>query len=167
MLCSCDRRGAKIASPPAALYPDMVIRIAVCFLAAALFTSPVSADSIAVAIEKFGLMGSWADDCTKEVSNTRQGFRLTVAEVPGGGATYTTINVDDGVRTTVHSLVLTAVSPCPKQLRLRVRITGGDVDGAPLPSPTTNTFEQRFEKLAGGMMQMASNTPLSLRRCPN
>ena len=143
--------------------------MAVYLCAAAVFAGPANADSIAVTIEKFGLLGSWADDCA-EGPGARQGFRMAVAAPPGGAPTYTTVNIDNGVKTTVRSLVVTAVQPAPQSLTLRVRILGGDVDGGPLPSPTTNTFEQTFEKPAGekpagAAMQMAGNPPIPLQRC--
>jgi hypothetical protein len=143
----------------------MVICAAVCFLAVAIFAFPANAESVAITIEKFGLMGSWANDCAKDMSKMLQGFRIIVAEPPGGGPTYTTLSVDDGVRTTVRSLILTTTLLSPRRLRLRMRIFGGDRDGGPLPSPTTNTFEQTFEKSAGDVMQMAGNTPITLNRC--
>jgi hypothetical protein len=156
-----------VARAAAALYPDMVIRAAACLLAIAIFASPATAADVAVTIEQFGLMGIWADDCAEDMGKTRQAFRIVVAEPPGGGPTYTTINIDDGRKTTVHSLVLSAVSPSPQRLTLGMRIFGGDFDGGPLPSPTTNTFEQTFEKRADNAMQMAGNTPISLQRCRN
>jgi hypothetical protein len=148
--------------------------MAVYLCVATVFAGPANADSIAVAIEKFGLMGSWADDCA-EAPGARHGFRMAVAAPSGSTPTYTTVNIDNGVKTTVHSLVLAAVQPSPRSLTLRVRIVGGDVDGGPLPSPTTNTFEQTFEKPAGekpagekrddSAMQMAGNPPIPLQRC--
>jgi hypothetical protein len=143
----------------------MVIRAAVCLLAVAIFMVPANAESVALTIEKFGLMGSWADDCGKGAIRTSQGFRLVVAEPPGDRPIYTTINVDNSVRTTVRSLILTAAPLPPRQLRLTMRIFGGDRDGGPLPSPTTNTFDQTFEKLASNVMQMAGNPPITLNRC--
>jgi hypothetical protein len=82
MLCSCDGRARIVATSGPALYPDMVIRIAVYVCAAAIFALPAIAGTMAAAIEKFGLMGNWADDCTKEPGRGRQSFRLIVAEAP-------------------------------------------------------------------------------------
>jgi hypothetical protein len=154
-----------VARAEAALYPDMVIPIALCLVVAAIFVSPVSAAGVAAALEQFGLVGNWADDCSKTQGNARQGFRIIIAEQPGDGPTYTTINVDNGVKTTVRSLVLTTVPLSSRSLRLRMRIVGGDVDGGPLPSPTTNTFEQTFERGADDTIQMAGNPPVLLQRC--
>jgi hypothetical protein len=143
----------------------MVIRIALCLVVAAILARPADAAGVARALEQFGMIGDWADDCATEQGNARQGFRIIVAEPPAADATYTTINIDNGVRTTVHSLVLTAVPLSLRSLRLRMRIVGGDVDGGPLPSPTTNTFEQTFKQGAGDTMQMADNPPVLLQRC--
>jgi hypothetical protein len=143
----------------------MVIPIALCLLVAAIFVQPVNAAGVAAALETFGLIGNWADDCSKKQTNARQGFRLIIAEPPGDAPTYTTINVDNGVKTTVRSLVLTVVPLSSRSLRLRMRIVGGDVNGGPLPSPTTNTFEQTLERGAGDTMQMAGNPPVLLQKC--
>jgi hypothetical protein len=143
----------------------MVIRIALCLVVVAIFVRPANAADVAAALEQFGLIGNWADDCSKAPSRARQGFRIIIAEPPGEGPTYTTIHVNNGVKTTIRSLVLTAVPLSPGSLRLRMRIVGGDVDGGPLPSPTTNTFEQTFERGAGDAMRMAGNPPVLLQRC--
>ena len=143
----------------------MVIPIALYLVVAAIFVQPVNAAGIAATLENFGLIGNWADDCSKKQGNARQAFRVIIAEPPGDGPTYTTINIDNGVKTTVRSLVLTAVPLSSRSLRLRMRIVGGDVNGGPLPSPTTNTFEQTFERVARDTMQMAGNPLVLLQRC--
>ena len=143
----------------------MVMRIALCLVVAAIFVRPADAAGVAAALEAFGLIGNWADDCSKKPGDARQGFHIIIAEPPAAEPTYTTINIDNGVKTTIHSVVLTAVPASPQSLRLRMRIVGGDVDGGPLPSPTTNTFEQTFERGAGDTVQMAGNPPVLLRRC--
>jgi hypothetical protein len=143
----------------------MVIPIALYLVVAAIFVQPVNAAGIAATLENFGLIGNWADDCSKKQANARQGFRVIIAEPPGDAATYTTINVDNGVKTTVRSLVLTAVPLSSRSLRLRMRIVGGDVNGGPLPSPTTNTFEQTFERSTGDTIEMAGNPRVLLQRC--
>jgi len=143
----------------------MVMRLALCLVVAAILTRPAGAAGVAAALEQFGLVGNWADDCSKNQDNARQGFRIIIAEPPAAEPTYTTINIDNGVKTTIRSLVLTAVLLSPRSLRLRMRIVGGDVDGGPLPSPTTNTFEQTFERGAGNAVQMAGKPPVLLQRC--
>jgi len=132
----------------------------------AIFVHPAAADSVAVTIENFGLIGSWATDCTTELSATRPGFRAIFADPPGGAAVYTTISVDEGVKTTVRSTIQAALLLSPRKLKLTLKIVGGDRDGFPLPSPTTNTFEQIFEIL-GGRLQIGAMTPISLQRCRN
>jgi hypothetical protein len=154
-----------VARAEASLYPDMVIPTAFRLVVAAIFLQQTNAAGVATSLEPFGLIGIWADDCSKKPGSLRQGFRLIIAEPLGDGPTYTTINIDDGVKITIRSLVLTAVPLSPRSLRLRMRIVGGDVDGGPLPSPTTNTFEQIFERVAGDAVQMAGKPPLLLQRC--
>src|SRR5215472_13466350 len=62
-----------VARADPALYPDMVIPIALCLVVAAIFVQPADAAGVATALEQFGLIGSWADDCSKSQSNTRRG----------------------------------------------------------------------------------------------
>jgi hypothetical protein len=139
------------------------VRITFCFIVVMLLARPADAGDgdVGETLRSFGLMGTWASDC----SSSRPPFRLIIAEPPGGGPVYTTINIDDGHKTTVHSLVQSAVLLPPHQLKLRLRIFGGDMDGGPLPSPTTNTFDQTFEKLPGHPLRMVGIQPLSLQPC--
>ncbi len=141
------------------------MRIVVYLIALVIFASPAMADNIATTIEEFGLIGTWATDCSTQPSAAQPGFRIIVVEPLGGGPTYTTISGDGGMKTTVRSLVLAAVRLPPRQLKLTLRIVGGDRDGFPLPSPVTNTFEQTFEFLAAGGLQMAGRDPISFQRC--
>jgi hypothetical protein len=143
----------------------MVIRAALCLIAFVTFTVPARAAGVTATIEELGLFGTWGTDCTAQAGKARSGFRIIVAQPPGGGPTYTTVNIDDGVKTTIHSLVQTADRIPPHQLKLRLRIFGGDVDGGPLPSMVTNTFEQTFEVLGNGRMQMDGRPPIALQRC--
>jgi hypothetical protein len=142
------------------------VRIILYLAALMLCASHANADSAAMTIEKFGLIGTWATDCLTQPSTAQPGFRIIVAEPPGGAATYTTISVDGGVKTTVRSLVRAAVRLSPRQLKLTLRIVGGDRDGFPLPSPVTNTFEQTFEFLANDRLRMVGNDLVSFQRCP-
>ena len=142
-----------------------IVRIILCL--AVLCAFPAAAESVAVTLDSFGLMGMWTTDCTKELTATQPGFRIVVAEPPGGTLTYTTISVDAGVKTTVRSTVQAAVRLPSGQLRLTLRIFGGDRDGFPLPSPTTNTFEQTFEILGNGRLRMAGADPISFQQCRN
>ncbi len=162
---------AIVATSGLALYPDMgslgaIVRIILC-LATVLCAFPAAAASVVVTLESFGLVGVWAIDCTKELTAAQPGFRIIVAEPPGGTPTHTTISVDAGVKTTVRSTVQAAVRLPPGQLRLTLRIFGGDRDGFPLPSPTTNTFEQTFEMPENGRLRMTGTDPIFFQRCRN
>jgi len=142
------------------------MRIAVCVIAMAILVLPAAADSVAVAIGNFGLIGSWATDCTTELTAARPGFRAIFSDPPGGAPVYTTISVDEGVKTAVRSTIQAAVLLSPRKLKLTLKIIGGDRDGFPLPSPTTNTFEQTFEIL-DNRLQIGAATPISLQLCRN
>ena len=142
-----------------------MIRSVEFLIATAIFISPAYADSIAGAIEKFGLIGASADDRAQRPEHTRQGFRMIAAELASGEPIYTTIDIDNRIKTTVRSQILSASLLAPRQLKLRLQILGGDVDGWPLPSPTTNTFEQTFERHPADIVRMAGNPPIRLQRC--
>jgi hypothetical protein len=144
-----------------------IVRRILALAVLALSTASARADDAAMTIKEFGLVGAWAIDCGKELSAAQPGFRILVAAPPGGAPTYTTISVDAGVKTTVDSIVQAAVLLPPRRLRLTLRIVGGNRDGFPLPSPTTNTFEQTFEIIGDGRLQMVRTDPLSFQRCPN
>ena len=81
-----------------------------------------------------------------------------LAAPPAGSLTCDSI--DEGVKTTIRSIARSADLLPPGRLKLRMRFVGGDVGGGPLPIPTTNTFEQTVEKLAGDGLQMIGNPPI-------
>lgn len=142
----------------------MVMRLAVfLILGTASFVPLARGDAVSTAIAAFGLTGNWADQC--EDGSARQSFRLVVETPSAGPAAYKSVNIDNGVKTTIRSVVVAADPMPPKKLKLRMRIVGGDVDGGPLPSPTTSTFEQTFEKSADGGLTMLGNPPIPLKRC--
>ncbi len=59
-----------------------------------------------------------------------------------------------------------AVKAGANQIKLTLRITGGDRNGGPLPSPTTNTFEQTIETPGNARDRLAGPAALLLDRCP-
>jgi hypothetical protein len=133
----------------------------------ALLGSPANADSVTAAVAEFGLFGSWATDC-KDAGATHPGFfRMVITAPTDGPPTYTTLNNDDGVKTTVRSTIMEAVRLPPGRFKLTLRIFGGDRDGGPLPSATTNTFEQTFEFQPNGRLRMDDRAALSFQRCSN
>ena len=75
--------------------------------------------------------------------------------------------MEGSVSTTVRSTVLEALPEGVGRLRLRVRIIGGDRGGGPLPSPTTNTFEQVIEKVEGQGIRLAGLDPRFIQKCPD
>jgi hypothetical protein len=86
---------------------------------------------------------------------------MIFAEPPGDAPTYTTIDFDGGAKTMVHSMVLSTDQPHGRPFRFRLRIIGSDRDGGPLPSQTTNTFEQTVEMAGANRRRLASGA----RRC--
>ncbi len=125
-----------------------------------------AADNPAATIESRGLVGTWASYCTAGADRKAAPLRIIVAAPPGGAASFTTVNAEDGVATTVNSEVLEAAPAGPGQLKLRLRIVGGNRDGGPLPSPTTNTFEQLIEKTDQGI-RLAGAESRFIQKCPD
>ena len=88
-----------------------------------------AADNPAATVESRGLVGTWASYCTAGADRKAAALRIIVAAPPGGAASFTTVNAEDGVATTVNSEVLEAAPAGPGQLKLRLRIVGGERDG--------------------------------------
>ena len=125
-----------------------------------------AADNPAATIESRGLVGTWASYCTAGADRKAAPLRIVFAAPPGGTASLTTVNAEDGVATTVNSEVLEAAPAGPGQLTLRLRIVGGEHDGGPSPSPTTNTFEQVIEKTDQGI-RLAGAESRFIQKCPD
>jgi hypothetical protein len=125
-----------------------------------------AADNPAVTVESRGLVGTWATYCTAGASPKAAALRIVFAVPPGGAASFTTVNAEGGVTTTVKSEVLEAVPAGSDQLKLRLRIVGGERDGGPLPSPTTNTFEQVIEKTDQGIRLVGAESRF-IQKCPD
>ncbi len=125
-----------------------------------------AADNPAATIESRGLVGTWASYCTAGADRKAAPLRIVVVAPPGGAASFTTVNAEDGVATTVNSEVLEAAPAGPDQLKLRLRIVGGDRDGGPLSGPTTNTFEQVIEKTDQGI-RLAGAESHFIQKCPD
>jgi hypothetical protein len=99
-----------------------------------------------------GLVGNWADDC-----NGHQRVHLRVAAPPAGPSSFDSVTIDEGVKTTLRSVVLSAERLPPGRLKLRTAVC--------VHSPATNIFEQTFENLAGGGLPMIGNPPIPLKGC--
>ena len=129
--------------------------------------APICAtDNPATIVESRGLVGTWATYCTAGADRKAAPLRIVFAVPPGETARFTTVNADAGVTTTVNSEVLDAEPAGPGQLKLRLRIVGGDRDGGPLPSPTTNTFEQVIEKTDQGIRLVGAESRF-VQKCPD
>jgi len=125
-----------------------------------------AADNPAATIESRGLVGTWASYCTAGADRKTAALRIVFAAPPGDAASFTTVNAEDGVATTVNSEVLEAAPAGPDQLKLRLRIVGGDHDGGPSPSPTTDTYEQVIEKTDQGIRVVAAGSRF-IQKCPD
>jgi len=90
----------------------------------------------AATVSELGLIGTWASYCTADATAASPA-RVVFAEPPGGAPTYTTVSAAGAVTTTVRSVVLEAAAIGPGQVRLRLRIIGGDRDRRSAPDPTT------------------------------
>jgi hypothetical protein len=94
------------------------------------------------------------------------GFRIIFGQ-SGSQPTYTTISADGGLRMTIRSAVISASPVDGGRLKLLLRIIGGDRDGGPLPTPTTNVFEQTIEMVDGERIRLVGAAPQLLERCRN
>ena len=125
-----------------------------------------AADNPAATLENRGLVGTWASYCTAGADRKAAALRIVFAVPPGGAPSFTTVNAEGGVTTIVNSEVLEAAPAGPGQLTLQLRIVGGERDGGPLPSPTTNTFEQVIEKTDQGI-RLAGAESRFIQKCPD
>ena len=134
---------------------------------AALGTPASAGQNAAALIAGAGLIGTWATDCAKDAGARAPGFRIILAHPPGGGLTYTTINVDKGVRMTIRSAILAAVPVGANRLRITFRIIGGTRNGGMLPSPRASTFAQTIEWLDHDRIALIDAGSGWLARCRN
>jgi hypothetical protein len=131
-------------------------------ISATLWSRMATADDITAMAGRLGLIGIWSSRCASP-----DAFRMIVDGQPSVPLLHTSISFDGGIRTTVRSVVLGIRPLGPGQASLRLRITGGDRNGGPLPSPTTNTFDQVLETIGSDRLRIANTTPLVLERCGN
>jgi hypothetical protein len=144
-----------------------VRKILLLIVTANLAAAPIcAADNPAATVESRGLVGTWASYCTAGAGRKAAALRIVFAVPPGGAPNFTTVNVEGEGTTTVKSEVLEAVPAGPDQLKLRLRIVGGEREGGPLPSPTTNTFEQVIEKTDQGIRLVGAESRF-IQKCPD
>src|ERR1051326_9300035 len=77
-----------------------------------------AADNPATIVESRGLVGTWATYCTAGADRKAAPLRIVLAVPRGGAASFTTVNADAGVTTTVNSEVLEAAPADRKSTRL-------------------------------------------------
>ena len=140
------------------------------FLAAAVAVlyaqiAPAQADTVGAVIESFGLVGTWSNDCHRNLAKV-PGYRMIFAVPPQGAPTRTTISSDGAAKTTVHTGIMAAERLSATTLKLTVKTTGGDRNGGPLATVTANTFDEVIDKPAPEILSVRGRDPLHLVRCP-
>jgi hypothetical protein len=140
-----------------------VVAGAVVALAAAI--GPAWAQNAGATIQAFGLVGTWASDCTRDPGERQAGYRMTVA-VPGKGPPTRTVVSSDGIKTTTATAeILDASRLGTTGLVIAAQVTGGDRDGGPLPASAFLGLDQSFEKTGPNVLYLKGHDPMRLERC--
>jgi hypothetical protein len=135
-------------------------------VALATVVGPAWAQSAGATIQAFGLVGTWASDCTGDPGPHRPGFKMTVAMPGKGPPTRTTVSSDGANTTTVNAEIVGASQLGTTGLVIEAKITEGDRDGGPLPAIALLDFDQSFEKLEPNVLYIKGRDPVRLERCP-
>lgn len=118
-------------------------------------------------IQGFGLVGTWANDCHRDLDKHQAGFRMIFAVPEKGPPTRTVITSDGAHKTTTKADILGAQPLGTSGLVIQARITGGDRDGGPLPgSAMTSGLDQSFEKTVPNVLFLKGRDPVRLEKCP-
>lgn len=117
-------------------------------------------------IEDFGLVGTWADDCGRDLDKQQVGFRMIFAVPRKGAPTRTVISSDGAHKTTTKADILGAQLLGTTGLVIQAKITDGDRDGGPLPGSMTTGLNQSFEKTEPDVLYVKGRDPVRLERCP-
>lgn len=125
------------------------------------------APAVGAVIRGFGLVGTWAVDCGRELDGHQVGYKMIFA-VPENGPPTRTVISSDGTRTTTTKADILGAQPLGKTaLVIQAAITGGDRDGNPLPGNTLTTpLDQSFEKPEPDVLYVKGRDPVRLQRCP-
>jgi hypothetical protein len=117
-------------------------------------------------IQSFGLVGTWANDCSRNLDAHQPGYKM-IFEVPDKGPPTRTIISSDGVKkTTIKADILGASPLGTTALVIQAKVTGGDSDGAPLPASAFLGLDQSFEKTGPDVLYVKGRDPVRLQRCP-
>jgi hypothetical protein len=142
------------------------MRILIGAAAAALLalSVPARADIVGAAVQAYGLVGTWSNDCSRNLEKHQAGLRITF-EVPEKGPPIRTVISSDGAKTTtVKAEVLSAVPLGTGDLNIRVRLMSGAGGDAPLPA-YLNTPEQSFQKTEPNVLFIKGPYAVRLGRC--
>jgi hypothetical protein len=127
---------------------------------------PASAQSAGAVIQGFGLVGTWANDCSRDLDKNQGGFKMIFAVPAKGPPTRETISVDGTHKTTVKADILNALPLGKTGLVIEANVTDGDRDGGPLPGSMTTALDQSIEKFEPNVLYVKGRDPLRLERCP-
>jgi len=117
-------------------------------------------------LQGFGLVGTWANDCTRNLDKHQAGYKM-IFEIPEKGPpTRTTISSDGTHKTMVKADILGAQPLGTTALVIQAKVTGGDRDGGPLPSSAFLGLDQSFEKTEPNVLYVKGRDPVRLERCP-
>jgi hypothetical protein len=130
------------------------------------FSGPAWADAAGAVVQGFGLPGTWANDCGRNLDKHQAGFKM-IFEVPEKGPpTRVTISSDGTHKTTVKADIMGAQPLGTTGLVIQARISGGDRDGGPLPGASLLGIDQSFEKIEPNVLYVKGRDPVRLVRCP-
>jgi hypothetical protein len=117
-------------------------------------------------IQAFGLVGTWANDCSRNLDAHQAGFKMIFAVPEQGPPTRTTVSSDGAHKTTTKADILGAQPLGTTALVIQAKVTGGDRDGGPLPSSAFLGLDQSFEKNEPNVLYVKGRDPVRLERCP-
>jgi len=117
-------------------------------------------------IQGFGLVGTWANDCSRDLDKHQVGYKM-IFTVPEKGLPTRTVISSDGVHKTMTKADILGAQPLgTTALVIQAKITGGDRDGGPLPGSMTTGLDQSFEKSEPNVLYVKGRDPVRLERCP-
>ncbi|HEX3883554.1 MAG TPA: hypothetical protein VHW66_12915 [Stellaceae bacterium] len=141
----------------------MRILIGIAVAGALAHATPAQADIVGAAVQAFGLVGTWSNDCSRNLDKHQAGFRMSF-EVPDHGPPIRTIVSSDGAKTTtVKSEVLSAIPNGAEFLAIGVRLSGAG-SGEKIPA-YLNTPQQSFQKTEPNVLFVRGRDGMRLQRC--
>jgi hypothetical protein len=118
-----------------------------CLIATALFASaPAAAESAGSTLKDFGLIGTWSNGCGGDRPADAKFIHVIFAAPRSSPPTRTMIVSKGAERTTIYTDIIAVTPVAGDKIRLRLRLTGGDRNGGPLPMINQNPFDQLVSK---------------------